>query len=178
MQSISLYPMPWCSQTNAIFAKSQNFTRIKDAQIIDKAFKICRLLPPYWLLLAIRLGLFRQLFWNQGKEIYGKCFCKDCRNIFFPHIMTFTNKCHLCKITKSYVDQECPNRNAAKPHNFTMIKDAKITKLSNIQTVNSISVVTSYHTKAILRIVLKKRKKDWWDMLLERLQPFSLYSMS
>ena len=36
---IEIYFFVRCSQTNAIFAKSQNFTRIKDAQIIDKAFK-------------------------------------------------------------------------------------------------------------------------------------------
>ena len=89
----------------------------------------------------------------------GNAFVKIAIYIFVPHIMTFTNKCHLCKITKSYEGQECRNHNAAKPQNFTMIKDAKITKLSNIQTVNSILVVTSYHTKAIMRIVLKKKEK-------------------
>ena len=44
-----------------------------------------------------------------------------------PHAMTLINKCHLCKITKSFVGQECPNHNAAKPQNFMMIKDARIT---------------------------------------------------
>ena len=39
-----------------------------------------------------------------------------------------------------------------------LIKDAKITKLSNIQTVNFILVLICYHTKAILRIVLEKKR--------------------
>ena len=31
----------------------------------------------------------------------------NCNIFLVPHGMTFTNKCHLCKITKSYEGQEC-----------------------------------------------------------------------
>ena len=116
-----------------------------------QSFQICR---------PSDLGYLENCFETMEKRFMGNAFVKIAIYIFVPHIMTFTNKCHLCKVTKSYEGQECRNHNAAKPQNFTMIKDAKITKLSNIQTVNSILVVTSYHTMAIMRIVLKKRKKD------------------
>ena len=84
---------------------------------------------------------------------------KIAKYIFVPHIMMFTNKCHLCKITNSYEGQECLNHKASKKQNFTIIKDAKIIDKA-VKTVNSILVVTSFNTKAILRIVLRK-KIDW-----------------
>ena len=52
-----------------------------------------------------------------------------------------------------------PKSQSIKTTEFTLIKDAKITDKA-VKTVNSILVVTSYNTKAILRIVLRK-KIDW-----------------
>ena len=90
--------------------KSQNFTRIKDALIIDKTFKYAE----YW---PSDLGNFENCFENKEK-IKGNAFVNIAIYSFLPYIMTFTNKGHLCKSTKSYKGQECPNHNAAKAQNF------------------------------------------------------------
>ena len=123
--------MPWCLQTNAIFANSQIFYKDKGCPNHRQSVQICRLLPPYWLSLAIRLGLFRELFLNQGKEINGKCFCKDCKIYFrtpyhddHKQVSSLLNhkilrgsrmpKSQSCKTTEFYDDQGCQNHKAVK----------------------------------------------------------------
>ena len=54
----------------------------------------------------------------------GHAFVKIATYFSVPHVMMFTNKCHLCK---SYEGQECPNHKAAKSQNFARIKDARVT---------------------------------------------------
>ena len=143
--------MPWCSQTNAIFAKSQNFTRIKDALIIDKAFKYAE----YW---PSDLGNFENCF-EKKEKIKGNAFVNIAIYSFLPYIMTLKNKGHLCKSTKSYKGQEFPNHNAAKAQNFQWSRMPKSqTKLSNIQTVTFKMLVTSHHTKLFWE---KEKKVDW-----------------
>ena len=70
-----------------------------------------------------------------------------------------------------------PKSQCCKSTEFSMIKNAQITKLSNMQTVTFKMLVTSHYTKAILRNVLKKRKKRLIGHGLYRLQSSSLYPM-
>ena len=84
----------------------------------------------------------------------GECFCKDCNIFLCTPCQSFTNKCHLCKIIEFYKDQGCLNHKAAKAQNFQWSRMPKSqTKLSNIQTVNSLLVVTNYNTKVILSTI-------------------------
>ena len=98
--------MYWDSQTNAIFAKSHNFTRI-----IRQHCQIYRqlLLPAYWLTLAVTFWLLWDVLKTMTKRLMEKAFVKIAIYFFVPHAMMFTNKCHLCKITEFYKDQGCPN---------------------------------------------------------------------
>ena len=99
--------MPWRSQANAIFAKSHSFTKI-----IRQHCQIYRqlLLPAYWLTLAVTFWLLWDVLKTRTKRLMENAFIKIAIYFFVPHAMMFTNKCHLCKITKFYKDQGCPNR--------------------------------------------------------------------
>ena len=106
-----------------------------------------------------------ELFLKKGKKIDVICFVKIATYFSVPHVMMFTNKCHLCK---SYVGQECPNHKAAKSQNFARIKDARVT-------YTAVKYTGGYLHKACHKSSYlgyfetsfeNKEKKDWWEMLL------------
>ena len=68
---------------------------------LDKAFKYADYYPHIGCHYPSDLGYFENYFETNEKRVMGNAFVKIAINIFVPHIMTFTNKCHLCKITKS-----------------------------------------------------------------------------
>ena len=82
---------------------------------------------------------------NKDEKIDAICLCQDC-NVFL------CTPCH-------DVQKQTPSLQNHRIVRGTRMPKSQ-TKLSNIQTVTFKMLVTRHHTKAVLRIALKKRKTD------------------
>ena len=129
LQCISLYHMPWRSQTNAIFAKSQNCSWNTDAKI-TKLSNIQNVTPILLVTSCNTMDCYCETSYdnNKDKKIEEICPCKDC-NIFL---------CRPCHGVHKQV-------RSLLYHRILRGSTMPQTNLSNIQTViiSSILVVNS-----------------------------------